>query len=660
MILLWLLSCTPEPTPEAVAVEHLLAGHQTEALSALERIPPDSAMADWTGVGLRIVALEDERSAIHLAEQDMLLSSAEAAIVRGDLESAIPALRAALELDSPQAHDLLQQLTLAAEQAPPPVAATVYAALSEVWEHNPERYAEYASRTAHALLTTRYTADSLPQTLSARQGVSQPAAAHLLSRLDAEYHTEPDWAVLTRAALSQLSWLSADPGAKAAWPAMTEETWGSSVVAASLETHLQQLSEAIAAGAQVGVPEEVVIAEWVDAICHRLDPWTRAVWPAEIASWQAHHGGVHYGVGLELTELEGGIYVDRPLLDTPAWSSGIHQGDQILTIRDARGEITLSDFPADRRFTLAEAALQGDVDSAVSVTVLRIDEEAPREFALVRGPVKLQTLFGHHREADNSWNRWLSESDGLAYVRIRVFRDYTEDDFDAFTEPLLDGIRGLVLDLRGNPGGDVNSAVQIADRFIVDGILAELSGRVEPETGPDVDPVTGQELIPWNHAIEGHALEGIAVVVLVDTDTASAAEILAGSLQERAGAHVVGAPTWGKGLAQALRSELELGYAVQFTNQIWTLPSGRRLDRRTDGGVQPDFTINLSPAERFQIDLSARQRSATLAHADGHPITWLDTVRRSDLPPLSDDPAMLWGELVLRAMLAQSQSPTGP
>ncbi|MFT5685571.1 MAG: C-terminal peptidase prc, partial [Myxococcota bacterium] len=513
-------------------------------------------------------------------------------------------------------------------------------------------------RAAQARLTTRYTADALPNTLSAWEGVSMPAAEHLIARLDREYHTEIDWAETSKAAAEQLAWLSADPGATSTWPALTPETFSVPFTAASLDNHLGQLTGAVAAGASVGVPAEVIIAEWVGAICRSLDPWTRAVWPAEIASWQAHHGGVYYGVGLQIAEKDGVVFIDRPLLDTPAWDSGIHQGDVILTIADDRGSITLADYPADRRVTLVEAALQGEGGTAVRLIVQRGEEADPQTFAMTRGPVKLDTLAGHHREADNTWSRWLSRADGLAYVRIRAFRDYTEADFDDFTEPLFDDVRGLVLDLRGNPGGDVNAAVQIADRFIAEGILAELSGRVEPETGPDVDPVTGQELIPWNHAVPGHALEGVPVVVLVDTDTASAAEILAGSLQERAGARVVGAPTWGKGLAQALRSEVELGYAVQFTNQIWTLPSGRRLDRRTDGGVQPDFTVTPSPAERFQIDLDARQRGALQVHADGHPMVWLDTVRRADLPVLSGDPAMLWGELMLRAML-QERPPTG-
>lgn len=657
MMLLWLLACTPEPTPEAMAISSILAGETTAALLALQRIPSTSPLTGWSTTGQRIDLVAGERVQVHAAEQEMLITAAERSIAAGDLSGALPALQAALERDSPQASRLLERLTAAAAGADPEVSATIYSALSEIWEHDRAKYTDYAARAARARLATRYTTpDAAAATLSAWQGVTASAAVHLLERLDVEYHTTIDWTEPSRTALEQLSWLAVDPGARETWPVMTEQVWQTPASASTLSTHLGQLADAVAAGEAVGVPAEVVVAEWIDAVCRSLDPWTRAVWPAEIASWTAHHDGVHYGVGLVLEDADGAVLVDRPMLDTPAWSSGVHQGDRLLSIADDRGAIQLADYPEDRRIVLAEAALQGDSGTAVTITIQRPDEGTPRRFSLVRGPVKLQTLSGHHRESDNRWNRWVSESDGLAYVRIRAFRDYTEEDFDTFTEPLLSELRGLVLDLRGNPGGDVNAAVQIADRFIAEGILAELSGRVEPETGPDVDPVTGQTLIPWNHAVEGHALEAVPVVVLVDTDTASAAEILAGSLQERAGAQVVGAPTWGKGLAQALRSEQELGYAVQFTNNIWTLPSGRRLDRRTDGGVRPDLVVNLSPAERFQIQLSARQRAALRVHADGHPMQWNDTVRRADLPELSDDPALLWGELVLRAMLERDAS----
>ncbi|MFT5685730.1 MAG: hypothetical protein ACI8RZ_006684, partial [Myxococcota bacterium] len=142
MMLTWLLACTPEPTPEDLAVQGLLAGQQTETLHALERIEPTSPLASWSQTGLQIVTLEDERAAIHAAEQDMLLQSATKAIAEGRLEGAIPALSAALERESPEARQLLDQLTTAAEGAEPAVAAVIYGALSEIWEHDRARYTD--------------------------------------------------------------------------------------------------------------------------------------------------------------------------------------------------------------------------------------------------------------------------------------------------------------------------------------------------------------------------------------------------------------------------------------------------------------------------------------------------------------------------------------
>ena len=423
-------------------------------------------------------------------------------------------------------------------------------------------------------------------------------------------------------------------------PAALTPTPGSDLAGA-----VRGLEALLSATEGCGLPPEAIIAEWVEAGLGALDPWTRAVWPAEIASWQAHHDGVSYGVGLTLHGTDAGsVFIDRPRLNTPAWTSGLRQGDRI----DRIDQLVLSVLPPEQRLAAAEAALLGDAGTTAELSVTRL-EAGELVFRLERGPVKLETLEGLERTADNRWQLWLDEPSGLAYVRLLGFRDYTEPDFDALLGPLAEGMQGLVLDLRSNPGGDLNASVQIADRFVESGVLAELRGRKPPETTPAVDPQTGEELVPWNHAIQGHALEGVAVVALVDRDSASAAEILSGVLQERAGAVVLGAPTWGKGYTQVLRHEPEQGYAVQFTNQIWTLPSGRQvLD-----GITPDIALEMGPGEVFQANLLARQRAALKVHADGTPMEWMDTTRREDLPPLSDDPAIVTGELVLRALVHQ-------
>jgi len=316
---------------------------------------------------------------------------------------------------------------------------------------------------------------------------------------------------------------------------------------------------------------------------------------------------------------------------------------------DETGSLRLSDLPEAQRLDVARAALRGPVDTAIRVEVRRPDTAETRALHLIRGPVVEETVEGWSRDPTD--NRWQSlREDGLAYVRITRFRPTTEAAFDALLDPHLDGIRGVVIDLRGNPGGDVNSAVQIADRFVVDGWLAELSGRVLPDTGPDVDPVTGAALAEWNQAIPGHALEGVPVAVLVDEQTASAAEVLAGALQERVGAVVVGRPTWGKGLAQALRTAEDGAYAVQFSNVVWTLPSGRRLSRRMDGaGIVPDVPLELGPASRFQLTRDRALRSALRVHADGTPMVVEVPGVRAGLPPLDADPAVLAAELILLA-----------
>mgnify|MGYP002632324013 CR=1 FL=1 len=274
-----------------------------------------------------------------------------------------------------------------------------------------------------------------------------------------------------------------------------------------------------------------------------------------------------------------------------------------------------------------------------------------RSFEMRRAPVSMKTVEGYARGPDNAWSVWLQP--GVAYAHITDFRASTEPDLDALFEPWLDEIQVVVLDLRGNPGGNVNAAVQVADRFVAEGLLAGIDGRVLPDTGPEIDPETGARLADWNEALPGHALEGVPVVVLVDGDTASSAEVLAGALQERAEAFVIGSPTWGKGYAQALRGG-EADWALQLTNLVWTLPSGRRLDR--EGGIQPALVLAAtSPGERFRLAELYEGRAALRVHDDGSPMSPVGPRARDGLPELSGDPALVAARLVARSLLVPAE-----
>ena len=649
-----LAACTRPPSARAVA-SALARGDLSSARPLLDDCE-DAAVAPWRALLARYDALGAQRSAVRTAETPLLAAAVEDALSEGRFADAAAPLQAGLLHASEPGlfAAFVTQLEAAADTAPAAEAAAAWGALAGVYEFDPERLYPALRKHRHASVQARYAPERLAETRAAQAGIQQRAAGHLLARIDREYHVVPPWTRALEEARDQTAALAAGTDARAHWPRLTLAV-PHVPQDPDLEAVLQHLEATVAAGRSAGLPEEVLIDTWVEGALAGLDPWTRAVWPAEMAAWEQHHAGVSLGVGLELDQTPGGsVRVVRPLPDSPAWTSGIHQDDLLVTIEDDRFVARLAELETNRRLSLAEQVLAGEPGTAVALTVAR--GETQLQFTVQRGAVPFQTVSGFQRRDDNAWDPWLDAESRIAYVRIAAFREASEPDFDALTEPWASQAQGLVLDLRGNVGGDVNAAVQIGDRFVADGLLAELSGRVEPETGPDVDPTTGQELLPWNAALPGHAFEGTPTVVLVDDQTASAAEILAGLLQERAGAVVVGEPTWGKGLAQALRAEPELGYGVQFTNQVWTLPSGRRLSRDVEGGggIQPDLIDALSPGESFQVRLLAETRSALRSHHDGTPMRLTDTRRREDLPALEDDPLLLLAQLVLLGAAAEA------
>ncbi len=651
-------ACGPEPLELA---QQVTAGELDQVLPVLAALPEEHELAEHAALAREWQSLAVEREAVRSQEADMLLEAARARIDSDDPGGAVASISAGLRghPEVPAFAELAKELAGKAQAAPPDQSARIYLALAEIHAADTETSATYRVQARQQALRARYAADRLDSPLSGQVGISAEAARGVLARVDLEYPVVPDWAAMEAAGRQQLVWLANSPEGRAAWPSLSE--WPGPDVPdqgpdslqganSALETLVRKLGEH-------GLPEELVRDEWMTGALAALDPWTRAVWPAEIASWSAHHSGITVGVGLSFLDVEGEIYVDRPELDSPAWTSKIHQGDRVVALEDARGTVRLEELPAERRLLVTEAMMSGDPGSPIALQLVDRDGETYVE-TLVRAGVAMETLRGVKRGTDNAWDLWLHEGDGLAYVRVLAFRDYTEPDFDALLEPVLDEVRGMVLDLRGNPGGDVDAAVQIADRFVANGWLVDISGRVLPDTGPDVDPETGETLAAWNAALEGHALEGVPLVVLVDEDSASASEVLAGCLQEKVGAVVVGMPTWGKGYAQALRTDPEGRFALQLTNLVWTLPSGRRLAREVEGGggILPSVPLALSPGEDFQADLLSRQRAALRSHADGVPLEWTDTVAREDLSPLSEDPGLVLGELVLRSVITQQQA----
>jgi C-terminal peptidase prc len=532
-----------------------------------------------------------EREALRAAERRVLLAEAEGALAAGDWRAA--ARIVAVERDAwPREFGPLEERIRA--QGPPDAAALLGGPRDE------------AARIGRA-----YGAE-LPATRARAEGVTLAQGRAVWAGVRASYVDEVDVDAARGRIRDRLALLAADPGFRAAFGPR------------ELPAGDEPLSAALAAG----WPEPETVVEALDAALAGLDPWTRAVWPSERPRWEAHHAGVTLGVGVSLVAApDGGVVVTLPAVGGPAWRAGVHAADRITRVDGA---------PAGDVAAVA-AALEGAPGTVVTLGLLRAGEALERP--VTRGVVPEETVTGWRRDGER-WDVWAEE--GVAWVRISAFRPDTDAAFDALTEYAEPAV--VVLDLRGNGGGDLGAALHVADRFVSDGGLVALVGRTlaPPEPGPNGE-------VPWNVAVPGHALEGTPVVVLVDGRTASAAEIVAAILHERAGALVLGEPTFGKLRSQALRDDPATGAAWQVTTGRWLVGGvGER--------VEVDLHLPLTPAERRSADELTLRRELPSAHPDGTPVSWVGEVARRDLPTLSEDPWVPWA-LRVAAGLRRAAAP---
>jgi carboxyl-terminal processing protease len=222
----------------------------------------------------------------------------------------------------------------------------------------------------------------------------------------------------------------------------------------------------------------------------------------------------------------------------------------------------------------AVARLRGAPGTPVTLDVLRQGVAAPLRFALTRSEVQVKTVQSEYL------------GNGLAYVRLSAFSEDTAADLDAAAAALAlaaerSDLLGLVLDLRSNPGGLLDSAIAVADEFLSDGVIVSGTGRARQAQFEEV-------------ATPGDAFERVPVVVLVNRASASAAEIVAGALQDHGRARIVGERTYGKGSVQTVMP-LGEGSAIKLTTSRYLTPSGRSINGL---GIEPDIPVAAADANR--------------------------------------------------------------
>ena len=274
----------------------------------------------------------------------------------------------------------------------------------------------------------------------------------------------------------------------------------------------------------------------IKGVLSKLDPYSDYISPDGIDDFRTEVESEFGGIGIRVGEKKGRIYVVTPLHDTPAHRAGIVAGDVILKIGDT-----------DTRGLDLDAAIQlmkGKIGTTIELSIRHESGETDL-VELERQVIQLETVMGRKRRADGDWDFMLDSDQRIGYIRVFSFSRATADDVSKAVTELMDAeVRGLILDLRLNPGGLLSCAIEIADMFLEEGIIVGTQGRnIKEQT--------------WTASSDGTIVD-IPMIVLVNQYSASASEIVSAALQDHERAIVIGNRTWGKGSVQNI-IELEGG-----------------------------------------------------------------------------------------------------
>lgn len=294
-----------------------------------------------------------------------------------------------------------------------------------------------------------------------------------------------------------------------------------------------------------------------------LDPHSQFMDPDTYNELKVDTEGKFGGLGIEITIKDGLLTVVSPIDDTPAWKAGVKANDKIVKIDD---ELT-------RDITLIDAVkkLRGKPGTSVKITVLRDSEKKLLDFTIVRDVIKIKDI----KEA-----RVLE--DGIGYIRLVEFRENTAKDLDTEIRKLQkEGMRGLILDLRNDPGGLLEVAVKVTEKFIEkDKLIVSTKGRKENQTLEFYSRLS-------------NPITDLPMVILINEGSASGSEIVAGCLQDYKRAIIMGTKSFGKGSVQTV-IPLSDGSAVRLTTSKYFTPKGRVIHEK---GIVPDIVVEEAKVE---------------------------------------------------------------
>ncbi len=358
----------------------------------------------------------------------------------------------------------------------------------------------------------------------------------------------------------------------------------------------------------VQVPFEVIIREFgngaIATMTHDYeDPYTEIVWPDRIRRFNQAIKGNFVGVGVLIRHNDNReIFIVNPLDGSPAKRAGVKPGDKIVAVDG----VSTADWALDR----AVDTITGPAGSTVTLTIGRDGENGTTDMPLVRQKIKMYSVqgwkkTGYNDRSEPKWDWYIDSDAGIGYVRLTSFNEDTWQDFLRAMHEMASKqqLNGLVLDLRGNPGGLMNSAVSVVNAFMKEGRIVSVENRF------------GKELYSQSASAARAPLADIPTVVLINEGSASASEIVSGALEANDAAVVVGERSFGKGSVQEVHPIVgasgSADATVKFTVQHYLLPpkpgeaKGRLVHKRPgadDWGVVPDYLVKLTPVQMEEIN----------------------------------------------------------
>jgi carboxyl-terminal processing protease len=312
----------------------------------------------------------------------------------------------------------------------------------------------------------------------------------------------------------------------------------------------------------------------IDGMLGQLDPFTVYIPPVHQQEFDNLLEGSFNGVGIQLDQLpDGQIEVITPIDDSPAFHAGVMAGDIIEKVNGT----SLDGIRLDG----VMKKVAGPAGTKVTLTVKHVTGKE-ETLSMVRQEVQVPEVVGYDRNPDNTWNYWVSENPKVAYIQIKQFTPKVSDKVQAALQMLTQqGMQGLILDLRFNPGGLLEEAAKIINSFIPAGhVIVSTKGRNRPEH--------------IEYSDDKDKLPSFPLIVLINEHSASASEIVSGSLLDNHRALVIGQRSYGKGSVQEVMPLEDKSGELKLTVAYYYLPSGRLVHRKpgaTDWGVDPQIIV---------------------------------------------------------------------